>query len=175
MCTPTGKATAIVNKHQLAQKTAGCFRTRRIEFRIENFFSGKTVHRVAIGYSLNNYRFFVFRLFVSLTFCLRLAMICLSPCLSFPGVPWSHRCDQARVISVIWGWDNHHPPWLEPFNKGEVPITQALDNPIQDNDILDGHDIALIRLSREVTLSDTVWPACLPGGFSLVLCIHSLS
>jgi len=32
----------------------------------------------------------------------------------------------------------------------------------KDNDILDGHDIALIRLSREVTLSDTVWPACLP-------------
>ena len=34
---------------------------------------------------------------------------------------------------------------------------------IQDNNILDGHDIALIRLTTEVTLSDTVWPACLPG------------
>ena len=41
-----------------------------------------------------------------------------------------------------------------------------MDNPSQDNNILDGHDIALIRLSREVTLSDTVWPACLPGSRS---------
>jgi len=32
----------------------------------------------------------------------------------------------------------------------------------KDNNILDGHDIALIRLTTEVTLSDTVWPACLP-------------
>ena len=55
---------------------------------------------------------------------------------------------------------------MEPFNKGELQSEQASDNPSQDNDILDGHDIALIRLSREVTLSDTVWPACLPGGFS---------
>ena len=33
----------------------------------------------------------------------------------------------------------------------------------QDNNILGGHDIALIKLSREVLLSDTAWPACLPG------------
>ena len=34
---------------------------------------------------------------------------------------------------------------------------------VQDNDILAGHDIALLELTEEVTLSDVVWPACLPG------------
>ena len=34
---------------------------------------------------------------------------------------------------------------------------------LQDNDILEGHDIALLELTEEVTLSDIVWPACLPG------------
>ena len=54
-----------------------------------------------------------------------------------------------------------HPGW-NLLTKVRPPKLQSQDH-IQDNNILDGHDIALIRLTTEVTLSDTVWPACLPG------------
>ena len=33
----------------------------------------------------------------------------------------------------------------------------------RDNDILEGHDLALLELETAVPLSDSVWPACLPG------------
>ena len=46
---------------------------------------------------------------------------------------------------------------------------------VKDNSILDGHDIALLELSEDVTLSDVVWPACLPGCYSnieeIITCI----
>ena len=54
-----------------------------------------------------------------------------------------------------------HPGW-NLLTKVRLPKLQSQEH-IQDNNILDGHDIALIRLTTEVTLSDTVWPACLPG------------
>ena len=54
-----------------------------------------------------------------------------------------------------------HPGW-NLLTKVRQPV-YSIKNTIQDNNILDGHDIALIRLTTEVTLSDTVWPACLPG------------
>ena len=85
---PTGKATAIVNVLQLLQKTAGGYwlcETKRMITLPENseffscIFSGKTVHRVVIGYSQNNYRLFVF-----LVFCLGSSMICLCSRLSVP-------------------------------------------------------------------------------------------
>ena len=85
---PTGKVTAIVNVLQLLQKTAGGYwlcETKRMITLPENseffscIFSGKTVHRVVIGYSQNNYRLFVF-----LVFCLGSSMICLCSRLSVP-------------------------------------------------------------------------------------------
>ena len=44
-----------------------------------------------------------------------------------------------------------------------IIIHPGWDLATKDNDILAGHDIALIRLASEVALSDVVWPACLPG------------
>ena len=33
----------------------------------------------------------------------------------------------------------------------------------RDNDILKGHDIALLEMTNPVSFSDAIWPACLPG------------
>ena len=33
----------------------------------------------------------------------------------------------------------------------------------RDNDILKGHDIALLEMINPVSFSDSIWPACLPG------------
>ena len=176
---PTDKATAIVNVLQLLQKTAGGYwlcETKRMITLPENseffscIFSGKTVHRVVIGYSQNNYRLFVF-----LVFCLGSSMICLCSRLSVPlsllllfqvylGLTDVTKLELAQlheVETIII-----HPGW-NLLTKVRRPHYKSLGQSIsQDNNILDGHDIALIRLTREVTLSDTVWPACLPGGCS---------
>ena len=65
-----------------------------------------------------------------------------------------------------------HPGW-NLLTKVRQPV-YSIRNTFQDNNILDGHDIALIRLTTEVTLSDTVWPACLPGS-NISLTIFQLS
>ena len=39
------------------------------------------------------------------------------------GVPRSDRCDQIGASPGLRGWNNHHPPWLESFDKGKAAKT----------------------------------------------------
>jgi len=51
---------------------------------------------------------------------------------------------------------------IVPYNVKSIIIHPGWNLLAKDNGILDGHDIALLELTEEVTLSDVVWPACLP-------------
>ena len=42
------------------------------------------------------------------------------------GVPRSDRCDQIGASPGLRGWNNHHPPWLESFDKGKTTKTSTL-------------------------------------------------
>ena len=135
---------------------------------LSRIFSGKTVHRVAIGYSQSNYRFLV-----TLAFHLSFSIGCPCSWLSFPSSPFFQvylgLTDVTKLeLAQLYEVETIiiHPGW-NLLTKVRRPNNKSLGRSIsQDNNILDGHDIALIRLTREVTLSDTVWPACLPGEFS---------
>merc|ERR1719483_767550 len=74
-----------------------------------------------------------------------------------------HRVLPSQLSVYIGLTDVTEVDKLAPYNVKSIIIHPGWNLLAKDNDILEGHDIALLELTEEVTLSDIVWPACLPN------------
>jgi len=69
----------------------------------------------------------------------------------------------ASEIQVYLGLTNLMEPEGVPYSVAQIHLHPGWELGSRDNGILKGHDIAILELSRKVSLSDSVWPACLPS------------